>query len=207
MRQSTSKALNKEIFGVQNASFFFCFALKIIFFRITIQVIVEQKNQHKFHNVLVFGLFILNYISLCKTWWLCLPAWFENDPKSIYVLVYMQEHPKTFNSMFKINESQIFNVYPFFSPGVYVHDTSQSKVSWPMKFSSPDWSKVPSLERRALRTEVQICLTFFYKLQFKETIVFLHNLMCFVSMQLYNDKEFRKQRNRVAYLSLFYWWP
>ncbi len=159
MRQSTSKALNKEIFGVQNASFFFfCFALKIIFFRITIQVIVEQKNQHKFHNVLVFGLFILNYISLCKTWWLRLPAWFENDPKSIYVLVYMQEHPKTFNSRFKINESQIFNVYPFFSPGVYVHDTSQSKVSWPMKFSSPDWSKVPSLERRALRTEVQICL-------------------------------------------------
>ncbi|XP_058618253.1 protein pitchfork isoform X2 [Onychostoma macrolepis] len=60
-------------------------------------------------------------------------------------------------------------------PGAYVHDTGQSKVvSWPMKFGSPDWSNVPSLERRALRTE------------------------------LYHDKEFRKQRNRVAYLSLFY---
>uniref|UniRef100_A0A8C1SD69 Protein pitchfork-like n=1 Tax=Cyprinus carpio TaxID=7962 RepID=A0A8C1SD69_CYPCA len=50
-------------------------------------------------------------------------------------------------------------------PGAYVHDIVQSKkVSWPMKFGSPDWSKVPSLERRALRTEVQIYLTFFYKL-------------------------------------------
>ncbi|KAI2649605.1 Protein pitchfork [Labeo rohita] len=60
-------------------------------------------------------------------------------------------------------------------PGAYVHDTIQSKkVLWPMKFGSPDWSKVPSLEKRALRTE------------------------------LIHDKEFRKQRNRVAYLSLFY---
>ncbi|XP_051962183.1 protein pitchfork-like isoform X2 [Xyrauchen texanus] len=46
-------------------------------------------------------------------------------------------------------------------PGAYVHDTIQGhKVSWPMKFGSPDWSRVPMLERRALRTEVQICLTF-----------------------------------------------
>uniref|UniRef100_A0A8C1SDH0 Uncharacterized protein n=1 Tax=Cyprinus carpio TaxID=7962 RepID=A0A8C1SDH0_CYPCA len=49
----------------------------------------------------------------------------------------------------------------------YVHDIVQSKkVSWPTKFGSPDWSKVPSLARKAL--------------------------------------EFRKQKNRVAYLSLFY---
>ncbi|XP_077074646.1 ciliary microtubule-associated protein 3-like [Siphateles boraxobius] len=60
-------------------------------------------------------------------------------------------------------------------PGAYTHNTLPSKrVSWPMKFGSPDWSKVPLLERRALRTE------------------------------LLHDKEFRKQRNRVAYLSLFY---
>ncbi|XP_051515360.1 protein pitchfork-like [Myxocyprinus asiaticus] len=60
-------------------------------------------------------------------------------------------------------------------PGAYVHDTIQGhKVSWPMKFGSPDWSGVPLLERKALRTE----------------------LVC--------DKEFKKQRNRVAYLRLFY---
>ncbi|XP_067301904.1 ciliary microtubule-associated protein 3 isoform X2 [Pseudorasbora parva] len=60
-------------------------------------------------------------------------------------------------------------------PGAYAYDTIQNKrVSWPMKFGSPDWSKVPLLERRALRTE------------------------------LLHDKEFRKQRNRVAYLRLFF---
>ncbi|XP_039508126.1 si:ch211-66i15.4 isoform X2 [Pimephales promelas] len=60
-------------------------------------------------------------------------------------------------------------------PGAYAHNTILNKrVLWPMKFGSPDWSKVPLLERRALRTE------------------------------LLHDKDFRKQRNRVAYLSLFY---
>ncbi|TRY87001.1 hypothetical protein DNTS_009111 [Danionella cerebrum] len=60
-------------------------------------------------------------------------------------------------------------------PGAYAHEELRGmKVEWPMKFGSPDWSKVPMLEKRALRTE------------------------------LINDKDFRKQRNRVAYLNLFY---
>ncbi|XP_041954776.1 protein pitchfork-like isoform X3 [Alosa sapidissima] len=40
-------------------------------------------------------------------------------------------------------------------PGTYAHNTSACrKVSWPMKFGSPDWNRVPQLERKALRTEV-----------------------------------------------------
>ncbi|XP_043932929.1 protein pitchfork [Protopterus annectens] len=60
-------------------------------------------------------------------------------------------------------------------PGSYEHDVARNqKVSWPMKFDRPDWSLVPSLPKRTLRTE------------------------------LVSDKEFRKHRNRVAYLSLYY---
>ncbi|XP_072553335.1 ciliary microtubule-associated protein 3 isoform X3 [Salminus brasiliensis] len=41
-------------------------------------------------------------------------------------------------------------------PGAYAHDTPHNqKVSWPMKFGSPDWSRVSQLERKAIRTEVQ----------------------------------------------------
>ncbi|XP_069489152.1 ciliary microtubule-associated protein 3 isoform X2 [Ambystoma mexicanum] len=60
-------------------------------------------------------------------------------------------------------------------PGVYELGVPCSKrVTWPMKFGSPDWSQVPSLEKRTLRSE------------------------------LITDKEFRKHRNRVSYLSLYY---
>ncbi|KAJ8016965.1 hypothetical protein DPEC_G00012870 [Dallia pectoralis] len=60
-------------------------------------------------------------------------------------------------------------------PGTYAHDTTVNrKVSWPMRFGSPDWCRLPQLERKALRTE----------------------LPC--------DKEFAKQRTRLAYLQLFY---
>ncbi|XP_036726575.1 protein pitchfork isoform X2 [Balaenoptera musculus] len=48
------------------------------------------------------------------------------------------------------------------------------KVTWPMKFGSPDWAQVPCLQKRTLRTELP------------------------------TDKDFRKHRNRVAYLSLYY---
>ncbi|KAM8780274.1 ciliary microtubule-associated protein 3 [Rhynchonycteris naso] len=48
------------------------------------------------------------------------------------------------------------------------------KVSWPMKFGSPDWAQVPCLQKRTLKAELP------------------------------TDKDFRKHRNRVAYLSLFY---
>uniref|UniRef100_A0A8C0GTI5 Ciliary microtubule associated protein 3 n=1 Tax=Chelonoidis abingdonii TaxID=106734 RepID=A0A8C0GTI5_CHEAB len=62
-----------------------------------------------------------------------------------------------------------------FRPGTYEADKlPHKKITWPMKFGSPDWSLVPMPERRTLRTE------------------------------LITDKEFRKHRNRLAYLSLYY---
>ncbi|XP_010829149.1 PREDICTED: protein pitchfork-like isoform X3 [Bison bison bison] len=48
------------------------------------------------------------------------------------------------------------------------------RVRWPMKFGSPDWAQVPCLQKRTLRTELP------------------------------TDKDFRKHRNRLAYLSLYY---
>ncbi|XP_058938032.1 ciliary microtubule-associated protein 3 [Kogia breviceps] len=48
------------------------------------------------------------------------------------------------------------------------------KITWPMKFGSPDWAQVPSLQKRTLKAELP------------------------------TDKEFRKHLNRVAYLSLYY---
>ncbi|KAF6293454.1 primary cilia formation [Rhinolophus ferrumequinum] len=48
------------------------------------------------------------------------------------------------------------------------------KINWPMKFGSPDWAQVPCLQKRTFKTELS------------------------------TDKDFRKFRNRVAYLSLFY---
>ncbi|XP_042265042.1 protein pitchfork-like [Thunnus albacares] len=60
-------------------------------------------------------------------------------------------------------------------PGTYTHDTvTNRKVSWPMCFGSPDWSRLPQLEKRSL------------------------------GVKLNNDKEFLKQRSRLAYLSLYY---
>ncbi|OCT91827.1 protein pitchfork [Xenopus laevis] len=61
------------------------------------------------------------------------------------------------------------------SPGTYnIVSTQSRKVSWPGRFGSPDWSLVPALEKRAFRSELE------------------------------TDKEFRKKRNRMAYLSLYY---
>ncbi|XP_022439545.1 protein pitchfork-like [Delphinapterus leucas] len=48
------------------------------------------------------------------------------------------------------------------------------KITWPMKFGSPDWAQVPCLQKRTLKAELP------------------------------TDKDFRKHRNRVAYLSLYY---
>lgn len=63
--------------------------------------------------------------------------------------------------------------YP--GPGTYnPKNNSVPKVSWPMKFGSPDWSQVPCLEKRTLKAELS------------------------------TDKDFRKHRNRVAYFSLYY---
>lgn len=63
--------------------------------------------------------------------------------------------------------------YP--GPGTYnPENKSVPKVTWPMKFGSPDWSQVPCLEKRTLKAELS------------------------------TDKDFRKHRNRVAYFSLYY---
>ncbi|XP_022618974.1 protein pitchfork [Seriola dumerili] len=60
-------------------------------------------------------------------------------------------------------------------PGTYTHDAvTNRKVSWPMCFGSPDWTRLPQLEKKSLR------------------------------VKLNSEKEFLKQRSRVAYLSLYY---
>nr|XP_045367620.1 protein pitchfork-like isoform X2 [Camelus bactrianus] len=48
------------------------------------------------------------------------------------------------------------------------------KVTWPMRFGSPDWAQIPCLQKRTLKAELS------------------------------TDKDFRKHRSRVAYLSLYY---
>ncbi|XP_033899432.3 protein pitchfork-like [Acipenser ruthenus] len=60
-------------------------------------------------------------------------------------------------------------------PGMYDHNIHRNrKVTWPMRFGAPEWRLVPSLEKRTMKTE------------------------------LLTDKEFQKQRNRIAYLSLYF---
>uniref|UniRef100_A0A8C6JUQ2 Uncharacterized protein n=1 Tax=Melopsittacus undulatus TaxID=13146 RepID=A0A8C6JUQ2_MELUD len=63
----------------------------------------------------------------------------------------------------------------FFRPGTYKADKQlHQRITWPMKFGSPDWSLVPMPPKRMLKTEITI------------------------------DKEFLRHRNRVAYLSLYF---
>ncbi|XP_004560356.1 ciliary microtubule-associated protein 3 isoform X1 [Maylandia zebra] len=60
-------------------------------------------------------------------------------------------------------------------PGTYAHDrVTNRKVSWPMCFGRPDWSSLPQIGKKSLR------------------------------VKLASEKEYLKQRNRVAYLSLYY---
>uniref|UniRef100_A0A663MBR4 Primary cilia formation n=1 Tax=Athene cunicularia TaxID=194338 RepID=A0A663MBR4_ATHCN len=63
----------------------------------------------------------------------------------------------------------------FPGPGTYEAGKQlNKKITWPMKFGSPDWSSVPAPPKRMLKMEMTI------------------------------DKEFRKHQDRVAYLSLYY---
>ncbi|XP_053102749.1 protein pitchfork isoform X3 [Hemicordylus capensis] len=63
----------------------------------------------------------------------------------------------------------------FPGPGTYdPNKIPHRHVTWPGKFGSPDWSLVPMPKKRTLKTE------------------------------LFSDKEFRKHRNLVAYLSIYY---
>uniref|UniRef100_A0A3P8W9R2 Primary cilia formation n=1 Tax=Cynoglossus semilaevis TaxID=244447 RepID=A0A3P8W9R2_CYNSE len=60
-------------------------------------------------------------------------------------------------------------------PGTYDYNAvTNRKVSWPMCFGRPDWSRLPQLEKKSLR------------------------------VMLNGEKEFLKHRSRVAYLSLYY---
>ncbi|XP_076022746.1 ciliary microtubule-associated protein 3 [Genypterus blacodes] len=60
-------------------------------------------------------------------------------------------------------------------PGRFSLDVETNrKVSWPMRFGRPDWSKLPQLEKKSLR------------------------------VKLNSEKELLKQRSRVAYLSLYF---
>ena len=44
----------------------------------------------------------------------------------------------------------------FFRPGTYEADKQlHKKITWPMKFGSPDWSLVPMPAKRMLKMEVQ----------------------------------------------------
>ncbi|KAL8164264.1 UNVERIFIED_CONTAM: hypothetical protein K2H54_048351 [Gekko kuhli] len=63
----------------------------------------------------------------------------------------------------------------FPGPGTYdPYKMPHRHVTWPGKFGSPDWSLVPAPAKRTLKTELS------------------------------TDKAFRKQRNLLAYLSLYY---
>ncbi|NXS60480.1 PIFO protein, partial [Brachypteracias leptosomus] len=63
----------------------------------------------------------------------------------------------------------------FPGPGTYEAEKQvHKKVTWPMKFGSPDWSLVPMPAQRMLKMELTI------------------------------DRELRKHQHRVAYLSLYY---
>ncbi|KAJ0064628.1 hypothetical protein NL108_011366 [Boleophthalmus pectinirostris] len=61
-------------------------------------------------------------------------------------------------------------------PGTYsVHGTeAHRRVRWPMCFGSPDWNRLPQLDKTSLRVKMP------------------------------TEKEFLKQRGRLAYLSLYY---
>uniref|UniRef100_A0A3Q4G123 Protein pitchfork-like n=1 Tax=Neolamprologus brichardi TaxID=32507 RepID=A0A3Q4G123_NEOBR len=61
------------------------------------------------------------------------------------------------------------------SPGTYADDrVTNRKVSWPMCFGRPDWSSLPQIGKKSLR------------------------------VKLASEKEYLKQRSRVAYLNLYY---
>ncbi|XP_069382799.1 ciliary microtubule-associated protein 3 isoform X2 [Paralichthys olivaceus] len=60
-------------------------------------------------------------------------------------------------------------------PGTYKPDAvTNRKVSWPMCFGRPDWSRLPPLEKKSLR------------------------------VKLHSERSLLEQRSRVAYLSLYY---
>ncbi|KAM7053675.1 ciliary microtubule-associated protein 3 [Molossus nigricans] len=99
-------------------------------------------------------------------------------PGTYQTVNFQEQKPKQnfapFNVMlprFRTHSKDMY--YP--GPGIYNPKIKPPpKVTWPMKFGSPDWAQVPCLQKRTLKAELP------------------------------TDKDFRKHRNRMAYLSLFY---
>ncbi|XP_027515422.1 protein pitchfork [Corapipo altera] len=66
----------------------------------------------------------------------------------------------------------------FPGPGTYnVEQPLNKKVTWPMRFGSPDWSSVPKPPKKMVKREVQ---------------------------EMTMDKESKKHQERVAYLKLYF---
>lgn len=96
-----------------------------------------------------------------------------------------------------------------FRPGTYEADKlPHKKITWPMKFGSPDWSLVPVPERRTLRTEVgnlytgiQIVILYTWDLvdqgiRQRQSYGYIEGLMpFFVCSMLYIQKERKIARN------------
>ncbi|XP_026532661.1 protein pitchfork isoform X1 [Notechis scutatus] len=97
-----------------------------------------------------------------------------------YQSIWIKEHKhKTVHFPFLSNVprflEQVQDRELFPGPGTYnPYKLPHRHVSWPGKFGSPDWSLVPMPQRRTFRAE------------------------------LLSDKEFKKYRNLVAYLSIYY---
>ncbi|XP_060089254.1 ciliary microtubule-associated protein 3 isoform X2 [Heteronotia binoei] len=86
-------------------------------------------------------------------------------------------HPKyaVFSSKSPRFSQKVLDTELFPGPGTYdPYKLPHRHVTWPGKFGSPDWSLVPAPAKRTLKTE------------------------------LITDKAFRKQRNLLAYLSMYY---
>ncbi|XP_062994808.1 ciliary microtubule-associated protein 3 [Elgaria multicarinata webbii] len=95
-----------------------------------------------------------------------------------YQAIWIKDHKRS-NIPFRSNSPRFSGRIPdkefFPGPGTYEPNKMPHRhVTWPGKFGSPDWSLIPTPVKRTLRTE------------------------------LLSDKEFRKQRNLLAYLSLYY---
>ncbi|XP_054835913.1 protein pitchfork [Eublepharis macularius] len=87
----------------------------------------------------------------------------------------IQPKDAAFSSKLPRFSQKVLDAELFPGPGTYdPYRMPHRHVTWPGKFGAPDWSLVPMPAKRTLRTE------------------------------LITDREFRKQRNLLAYLSLYY---
>lgn len=65
------------------------------------------------------------------------------------------------------------------SPGSYNPEKKPPlKVAWPMQFGSPDWTQVPCLQKRTLKTEVR-------RLDLASSILWFHIFQGFLTRGLW----------------------